>query len=324
MIVNDAEYTIDLVEFVEEYRWADAIKDASGFTLYHDLKYSKYYAYKVDEVLNILIKRNGVVVALISGGVCIVEEEKRFLSPFSASFSGFLFVDGLSLLSCSCCFKIFEDFMLSRGVVRVVLGQPPSCYYHFYDQSLDFLFYYNNYSAIGNELAYFVTKDSVDHAGVRRNLNRAVKAGLRFVPNIDLEVAGNFLILHKKKRNLGLSVPVAEIVELSGLLDGMIHSHGVYINDTLVAAIIVYMLGQRTVMGFNWDQDYDFQQYRCTDFLLYETVMHYFGQGFTIFDLGTVTINGQPNWGLLKYKEKLGGIGCLRTKYSKFLNTATD
>lgn len=314
-----SNYNVELLQDGEEKKWDLFLRETINPSFYSSTRFNNFYAWKVDEVLRLVFRKKDRIIGIIAGGVVNSEGKMVFNSPYSSSFSGFCYSDHLSLLDANNIIGCFEEFLSKKGVSEIFICQSPQCYLDHFDESFNFLLDYNDYLVSKKELSYFITRESFCNSKISRNVRKACSEGLRLLANIDVETACEFLILHKKKRNLGLSIPAADIVGLSKLLGGKIHCHGVYSGENLVAAIIVYVLGKTTVMGFNWDQDYDFQQYRCTDFLLYEVVSYYFDLGFTKFDLGTATINGEPNWGLLKYKEKLGGIGCLRTTYRKSL-----
>lgn len=314
-----SDYSVSLLQPGEEKQWDLFLLETINSSFFNSLPFLNFYDQKVKEVLRFVFRRKNKIIALMAGGVVDSVDGLKFFSPYSSSFSGFCYGEHLSLFDAKNVITCLENYLHNKGIKEILIVQPPQCYYEYCDQRFDFLFLANDYVIVRNELTYFVTKESLSASGIWRNLKKADKSGLRFVSNVDIETVGEFLILHKGKRNLGLSTPVTDLVGLANLLVGKIHCHAVYSGDILVAAIIVYVLGKSTVMGFNWDQDYDFQHYRCTDFLLYKVISYYFDQGFTNFDLGTVTLNGEPNWGLLKFKEKLGGRGCLRTSYCKSL-----
>ncbi len=297
--------------------WDEFVAGAWDGTLYHASEFIKFTSNKVEQILPLGFKKKGKILSLIPMGIVSEDGQKVLKTPYSASFTGFCFGPGFHLDPLFGSLRNLEEIGLELGIQRIHIGQPPLFYYGGAGELIEYGLSQKGYQRVTVELNHYVTAFDAPPAGVGRNLKKADRLGLKFRADIDLRAAALFQIHHKQKRGLNLSVGVDELELLSRCLPGKIQAHGVFYHGVMVASIIVYIQSKHIAMGFNWDQDYEFQSYRCTDFLLCHVMSHYFRHGFSIFDLGTSSLNGDINWGLTRFKEGFGSMSGIRTVYQK-------
>ncbi len=51
--------------------------------------------------------------------------------------------------------------------------------------------------------------------------------------------------------------------------------------------------------------------------MIYKTGEWVFSNGYKFFDLGTVTLKGDPLWGLIRFKEEFSPHGLMRNSFIK-------
>lgn len=91
---------------------------------------------------------------------------------------------------------------------------------------------------------------------------------------------------------------------------------GAFIGEELVAALMQYTFAT-TALLVVWDQSELGKALAATDFLLLECLQNLYVQGYEVVDMGTVTLNRQPNWGLIRHKENFGATAYIRPSLIK-------
>lgn len=298
--------------------WDAFVATGINYCFYHDSAFNDYYRYKTAGTLKIAFEKDGDIIAALPGGI-VGENKDTFAAPFSASFGGFCVGAAAKLEDIFHVVELLDDFLREKGVKRVILRQPPVMYSAAPDERLSYTLLRYGYHHAVNDLTLYVTAEDTAASTFTRNVKKAAREGLSFRECADPGPVWDFIAAHKKKRSIPFSVSHEETVGLKTMLKDRIRFFGVFLGETLVAAIIVYYLNEVAALGFNWEQDYHYQALRPTDYMLYFTAEAVFHSGRRYFDLGNATGNGEPNWGVARYKEKLSPRGALRTSWEKTL-----
>jgi lipid II:glycine glycyltransferase (peptidoglycan interpeptide bridge formation enzyme) len=83
----------------------------------------------------------------------------------------------------------------------------------------------------------------------------------------------------------------------------------------MIGGIVIFICNSNVILAFYISHDQEYQTYRPVNLLFYETIKWGRDQGFKYLDLGTFTLNMDPNWGLGRFKENHNARGFLRDSY---------
>jgi len=103
-----------------------------------------------------------------------------------------------------------------------------------------------------------------------------------------------------------------ELLKLKSLFPDRIWLNAIYLKDRMIAGTVIFETNQRVALAFYISHDDNFQKYRPVNFLIYDTLKKCREKGFQYLDLGTFTLNMEPNMGLGRFKESLGARGLFR------------
>ncbi|MBF0344340.1 MAG: GNAT family N-acetyltransferase [Nitrospirae bacterium] len=296
----------------DDPQWQNLVIKSVNGTFYHSLGYVYVYASKVSEVVCFAFKGADAMVAVISGGIVYSNGTTEFRSHFSSSFSGFCYSLPLKLKDACSVLDLLMITLKDKGVDRIVIQQPPAIYYRQVDEIMEHAMFTSGFVVDNVELTYYLNADFHPVHSVERNLRKAEKMQLSFCQTTDVSMVWKFLYEHKTIKGFYMSVSQEELNLLYGLFPGKIRLFAVYRQEEILAAIIVYCLNDLTVLGFAWAHDQRYQHLRPVDYLLYNTARTLFSEGIRYFDLGTVTIQGQPQWGVTRFKENYQPASALR------------
>lgn len=303
----------------EEGLWRDVLARSANGTFYQDPAFSALYARKVDRVVNLLFREDGRPIALLTAGVTKDAEGARLRSPFSASFGGLVVAEHLSLRQALGVLEHLERWARAEGITQVVLQQPPAIYWRSLDENLEFALRHSGYAQVATELTYYLDGLGRIDPVVSRNARKATAAGCRFTETEDLASVWAFLAEVKSLRGHPFDLDRDDLLRIAAAFPGRVAGLEVRRDGELLAAMLAYLLNERTTLAFHWAQRPDAQRYRPSDLLVLEAARWAFARGARTFDLGTVTLAGEPAWGVVRFKQKFRPFGALRRRFARDL-----
>jgi lipid II:glycine glycyltransferase (peptidoglycan interpeptide bridge formation enzyme) len=87
------------------------------------------------------------------------------------------------------------------------------------------------------------------------------------------------------------------------------------VKGDVVGGTLLFVCSRRVVLNFYLCRRRDRQELRTANMLAYQTLEWARREGFQYYDFGTSTIDMEPNWGLVRFKEGFGGIPYLRESW---------
>lgn len=298
---------------------ANFIEGSINGTFYHNTQFLEFYADKVKKTVALHFMKKDKIVALLPGGIAEDNGSLVFLSPFSASFSGLCYSEDLKTNEAIEIIKILEGYLKERKISKVVIQNPPIIYFNNVDERFDYALNLCGFTEENAGLTFYLETLANVSSSVARNIKKAERHGLIFRETDDFSSVWDFLYQSKIGKGFYLSVSLADLLSLNSMLQGKIKLFGVYSEDTLLSALVLYCLNRRVALGFTWAQDDRYQEMRPTDYLIYNTARVVFSEGYKYFDLGTGTLNGEPVWGVIRFKENYRPYTAMRKRYSKDL-----
>ena len=107
---------------------------------------------------------------------------------------------------------------------------------------------------------------------------------------------------------------VEEIKSLKSLLPERVKLFGAFVDDQLVAGVVVFVCNDTAAHTFYFAQDYAFQHVRPVNLIVHEILLWAVRHKLRYLNFGISTESGGTaiNWGLFRFKESFGGRGVLR------------
>jgi lipid II:glycine glycyltransferase (peptidoglycan interpeptide bridge formation enzyme) len=87
------------------------------------------------------------------------------------------------------------------------------------------------------------------------------------------------------------------------------------LDGRMVGGCLCFACNDRAALAFYICDDPEARQYRVVEGVLYSCIMWLKERGFAYLDLGTISIDGEVNWGLARFKSKFMARTQVREKY---------
>ena len=246
-------------------------------------------------------------------------------SPLRAPFGSFHFSERLSPEDLFEFVQRCESQLRKKGAKTIVLTEPPLFYrktgelFHAILFNLDYRISCAELSSgirIGRE-AFEQKIDSWE----KRKLKQARSRGVRYktIPIGKLEMVYGFLEKCREQKGHRLSMTLQELTDTVAQFNDAFILSGTFLQKELIAASIAIRVHPDILYNFyaGHMKKYDSISPMVT---LTSGLYKFCAQNqIHLLDLGTSTINGKPNFGLLDFKLRLGAVPSMKLTFEKEL-----
>lgn len=250
-----------------------------------------------------------------------------FRSPSRGTFSGIEFQKA-DLEQQIFFITQIENRMMSKGAKKIAIASAP-----FHHNIVESTYLFNSltnvgYSIAGQEMNFAVAVDSTSLIEkMAYNNRKRVKKCQRsnfvfeqvFTP-IECQQVYELIAENRSSKGYPISMTSQQVQEMLKAFPESVYFFKAVANGQAVASAICIKIDADVLYVFYWGDLPGFEQYSPITFLangIYEFCQ---ANQFKLMDAGTSTLNGQPNLGLIKFKENLGMTAALKLSYIKALN----
>jgi hypothetical protein len=247
-------------------------------------------------------------------------------SPYSAPFGSLEFNPTVPKQIINEFLQFVENQMMKHHVSSIMIKSYPEAYQKDNALLLQACLLKLNYKIINNEIdsVIDVREKGVGHLFNRshgRLLKKANQEGL-YVKQIDLkDLKDVYYFIDQCRREKGyvLSMNFDQVKKTTDLLAEHFKIFGVYKENKLTAASITVRVNEGILYDFYHDHDSAFDDVSPIVTLVAGLYEYCFEHSIQLLDLGTSSLNGKPNAGLLEFKNRLGGRPTPKVTFSKTL-----
>lgn len=314
---------MEVSKFTEkDYKhWEEFVKQANNGTIFHTLKFLSYHPPERFKNYHLLIKEKENIIALFPA----VIEDQTVISHKGASYGGFVLKSGLGIHDIYLCVAHLVEFLKKEGIKKVILTQTPLVYYREPNQYIDFVLMKHRFKYKKREVTAVIPLDVAEpllvfHPDARRSTKKAIREGVKV--RITDDYAQYYGILKNNlsmRHNVSPTHTLQELLKLKNIFPDDIILFGVYLKEKMIGGMVVFVTNTKVILAFYISHNNQYQAYRPVNLLFYEVIKWGRMEGYKYLDLGTFTLNMEPNWGLGRFKENFNARGFLRDTYEKEL-----
>jgi hypothetical protein len=217
-----------------------------------------------------------------------------------------------------------ETHLISQGVRIIKVRHYPGIYHpHTYEKVISVLALSGfTVSMIDINQIIEITDDPFDsfiHPMELRKLNKAKKEGIIFTEhqNTEAKIVFNAIDTFRKAKNIPVNIEFDPLMMLMDLFPQNYKLFSVSLKNEMVAATVCVKVKDSILYNFLPAHNRSFNMYSPMVFLM-EKIYQYSSQNKIKFiDLGVSSINNNPQKGLIRFKERLGGLTVSKLTFLK-------
>jgi hypothetical protein len=269
------------------------------------------------ESVHYLLFKDGKYRLGIIGGV----RNNHFVSPFSAPFGGFSFLqEDVRISYIDEAVQLLTAWAKAKGLSRINITLPPFIYQEsFLSKQINSL-YRNDFTIEKTDLnyAYDLRQFNENYPAstwynARKNLKIALANNFSFrlcETADEKETAYNIIKQNREARGFPLRMTWQQVQLSASLIPADFFL--VFNSEALpVAAAVVFHLKPGVVQVIYWGDLPEYAGLKTMNFLSFKVFEYYHQLKLEIIDIGPSTENSIPNYGLCEFKESIGcGISC--------------
>jgi len=294
----------------------------ASYVEYHKIIPAPYYVFggalfnqlnedKCDAVYYLLFKDSKYRIGLI-GGV----REAVFISPFSAPFGSFVFLQkDIRISAIEEALSMLNGWAISKKLNGIQLTLPHTIYHpDFISKQINCL-YRSAYQVTKIDLNYSFDTDlfAKDYAAsiwhnARKNLKIALTANFAFKVCDSMESkfqAYQVIQQNREARGFPLRMSWDQVCSSASIIPAdffLVFNQ----DETPAAAAIVFYVTQEIVQVIYWGDLPQYAPYKTMNFLSFKVFEYYHQKNIRVIDIGPSTENSIPNHGLCEFKESIG------------------
>jgi hypothetical protein len=308
--------------------WDKVLAAADNATLFHTHEFLAYHPPDRFENHHLIFRIGEEPRVLMTGAVRHTAGGITLVSYPGASYGGLVYPPDLSFSRAYHLVETLLRYVRAEGFKSLTLTPAPSIYASLPADVLHFHLLKAGFRYLKREITQaiplnFAPDDAFDTLcnKTRTAVRKAKKSGLQVDEDLELSDANLetfYPLLYDNRKRLGVT-PTHTLDELKRLRDLIpeklslsLVKHG----KRAIAGILNFVCNRRVLLIFYVCHDWEYQELRPVPLLVYSTMLWAQKRGFRFLDFGTSTLNMEPNWGLLKFKENFGSLGYFRDTFT--------
>lgn len=309
--------------------WDKAMNQAGNATLFHSHEFLQYHPRGRFENHHLIFRCGEEPRVLMTGAVRDTDKGRALVSYPGASYGGMIYPPGLSFNHAHHLVDTLVRYARGAGFKVLTLTPPPGIYSNWPPDVLDFHLIKNGFRYLKREITQSIPLDYGDGADpfdslcnkTRTAIRKAVKEGLTVDEDIllsDANLETFYPLLWDNRQRLGVTPThsLDELKRLRDLVPGKLSLSLVRYKSKAIAGILNFAANSRVLLIFYVCHDWEYQELRPVPLLVYRSMLWAKARGFKHLDFGTSTLNMEPNWGLLKFKENFCARGYFRDTFT--------
>jgi len=313
-------FEIQRYNTTDQSAWDTFVPRGNNGTLFHLRAFLNYHPETRFKDHSLLIKKKGKLFSVFPAAEKIIGDTTHLVSHPGSSVGSFVVPESLSIADSMALADCLVTYAKGCEFDRIRITLPPTLYQRRLSNYMDFAFFKQNFQYVKRDITSILfLEESLEttiekfRSSHRRAVRKANEKGVVVRQSNDFD---SFYKILKNNLNIRHGVtPTHSLEELNyihELFPKKIHLFAAYIDDTMVAGVVNFMVNNHVVLAFYISHDENYAEYRAVNLLFYSIFDWAVQSHFKIYDFGTFTVDEEPNIGLGRFKENFGASGIFR------------
>ena len=272
---------------------------------------------KTEKIIRLVEDSGKPAMGLVAG-----IKDGKILSPFSAPFGGFHFRKDIMYISeMDNYISSLREYIISQGLMGMEIVLPPDIYHLTFNAKTVSSLMRNGFQPMLPEITNWVNLGLFNGKFMQRNSREYYRQALRnkLSFNIvsdqeDKKLIYDLIRENRAKFNRPIYMTFEDMLSMESLWP--VDYFQVSSEDgVMVASAIFYRSHPDICYAVFWGDNEKGRPLRAMDYLAFELWSFYKELGYEYIDLGISTENGNPNEGLLRFKESHESTSSLRYRF---------
>ena len=304
----------------EKERWDEFIEQSWNGTIFHTRRFLSYHPIERFADRSLILKENNKWIAVFPAA----HTSGVISSHPGASYGGPVLTEPLSINKTHLIVKTLLSNFKEMKFTKVEMTLPPTIYHKTPCNYLDFVLMRYEFSYKKRELSAYIPIVQKPFDLFKPEARTATRKARR--EGVVIREGGSiekfYKILEKNlemRHNVKPTHTLSELITLKKLFPKKIRLFSSIYKKDQIAGSVLFLTNKRVILAFYISHKEEFQHLRPVNILFYHVIKWAYKNHYRFLDLGTFTLNMDPNFGLARFKESLGARGIFRDYLELFL-----
>jgi hypothetical protein len=300
--------------------WDDFVDKSYNGTIFHTRGFLNYHPPDRFQDHSLYFKKREKQYAIFPAASINEENDNILHSHPGATIGSFVTNSSPSLKESFDLVIALVKYARDENFSGIKITLPPNCYSESMSNHMEFALFKMGFTYLKREVSsVLLLPDTAEEIAKgfkpshRQAVRKAEKEGVQIKQSTNFEIFYRILENNLSKRH-GVSPThsLKELELLQAISPKKIILHGAFTKDKMIAGVVSFILNKRVQLAFYISHDENFQDKRALNLLFFTIFKEAIKSGKKVFDFGLFTENGEPNFGLARFKENFGASGVFR------------
>ncbi|WP_156140225.1 GNAT family N-acetyltransferase [Sporocytophaga myxococcoides] len=247
-------------------------------------------------------------------------------SPLRSPFGSLEFDENTNIQDINYFFKELDKWLVSRKIEKVFIVSYPYCYNQKHSEMVTHCFLKNGYFISEYDMNFHLQISSdnfekkLDPAARRRYAKFKDKFQFSIEESPDIETIFSLIKENREIKGNPVSITPEVLGNLYYSFKENFKSFLLKDGETLIGSAFGVRVSENVLYYYLAADSYGYKKYSPSTIMIGQIYNYCLQAGISIFDLGIATSKSVPNFGLIKFKQNMGGIVSLKLSFEKILN----
>ncbi len=261
-------------------------------------------------------------------GVCHFSDVGNgiYKSPVRGTFAGFELKEN-NIEYLIDFVKMTEELLQHRGAKQLLVNTAPFQHDHTFSCHLFNTLLNEGYIIESHDLNYSVQVDQIEliekmKRNNKKRLRKCIADGFTFEhvqTESEFEKVYEIIATNRATKGYPITMTFGQIMEMKRLFPDRIYFFKTSVNQIGIASSVCIKINKTVLYVFYWGDLPGHEQHSPISFVADGIYRFARQNNFEQVDIGTSSVGGAPNFGLIKFKETLGFTESLKLSYKKIL-----
>jgi len=319
---TDTVSNIEVKEYTEEHHktWDDFIKNTSrNGGIFQERDFLSYHAEGKFKDASLLFFEKGALMAVFPAAVISDNGKEKVVSHPGSSCGGLIFHYSATLQQVLEILELLISFYQQKKIDSIEIRLAEPIFNAIPDEELRYLLWHRGFTLKSQEISTCVklTGDKIwEKLCRKRNLSyikQQEKDGVKVIETNDVDKVYPVIELNLKVRyNRIPTHSREELIRLKEIYPDRIHYWIAEKEGRVLGILVLFDVNTTGVHSFYIAKNEQYDNVKAMPLLFHRAFDHYYQQGYTWFNFGISSRGQQIKWGILEFKENVGGRATAR------------
>jgi len=245
-------------------------------------------------------------------------------SPYKAPFASIFLFEDIEFSIIRSFIRLIVKYLKQQKIKKIYLKHYPNFYSFLNAEKLLTALLFERFEITKTDINHYLkisdnTFESSVHHMQRRRINKCIRLNYNFTVHSNNEIKYLFkkICEFRRQKNIPVNITPREIEKLASMFPDHYKFFSISDKERIIATTCIVKVNSETLYNFLPASDEEYKTSSPMVFLIKNIYEYAQKNHFQFLDLGISSINNRPQYTLINFKERIGGITGVKFTFEK-------